>query len=172
MMKGYVPRLIRRAFILAPLALAVCLFSLPQDDDLLKISCSVQPKRLSRGEEGRVVLKLEIQKGVAISPQPSFIIEFVPVPEIGFPKNFFTASDLNLAVVEGEEEGCLDLSKPIEIPFTIVGDAKPGGHILEGRIKYFARSAEEGWCYKTTTRFSVAFTTRSAVFKKKQPPAD
>jgi len=153
----------------AALGLALSSFSTAQDDDLLKIDCAVQPKRMSRGEEGTVVLKLAIQKGILISAQPSFIIEFSPVPEIGFPKNFFTASDLNLDVVEDSGHSHLDLSKPIVVPFTISPDAKPGGHILEGRIKYFARSPEDGWCYKTTSKFSVAFSTRAAVAKKKEP---
>jgi hypothetical protein len=164
-------RMIRRlcrgaAWVPPALGLALCLFSAAQDDDLLKIACSVQPKRLARGEEGKVLLKLTIQEGVLISAQPSFIIEFFPVPEIGFPKNFFTASDLNLGVIDEPGLNHLDLSKPIEIPFTISPDAKSGGHILEGRIKYFARSPEAGWCYKTTSKFSVAFSTRAAVFKK------
>ncbi len=137
-----------------------------QDEELLKVSCSVLPKRLSRGEEGKVLLKLTVPQGILISAQPSFIIEFSPVPEIGFPKNFFTALDLNLGVVEEPGQSRLDLSKPIEIPFTVSPDAKPGGHILEGRIKYFARSPDEGWCYKTTSKFSVAFSTRAASVKK------
>jgi hypothetical protein len=149
------------------LALFFSLSARPQDDDLLKIECAVAPKRLSRGEEGKALIKLAVRDGVLISAQPSFIIDFTPVPEISFPKNFFTASDLDIDVVETSEGTFLDLAKPLAIPFTVVPDAKPGGHILEGRIKYFARSVGEGWCYKTTSKFSVAFTTRSGSVKKK-----
>ncbi len=148
------------------LALAASV-ALPQDEDLLKIECSVAPKRLSRGEEGQALIKLAVREGVLISAQPSFIIDFTPVPEISFPKNFFTASDLDIDVVETPEGTFLDLTKPVAIPFTVAPDAKPGGHILEGRIKYFARSPGEGWCYKTTSKFSVAFTTRSTLIRKK-----
>jgi hypothetical protein len=140
---------------------------LSQEEDLLKIECTVAPKRLSRGEEGKALIKLAVREGVLISAQPSFIIDFTPVPEISFPKNFFTASDLGIDVVETPEGTFLDLAKPVAIPFTIAPDAKPGGHILEGRIKYFARSPKEGWCYKTTSKFSVAFSTRSGSVKKK-----
>jgi hypothetical protein len=149
------------------LALSFSLSAGPQDEDLLKIECSIAPKRLSRGEEGKALIKLAVHEGVLISAQPSFIIEFTPVPEISFPKNFFTASDLDIDLVETPEGTFLDLAKPLAIPFTVVSDAKPGGHILEGRIKYFARSPGEGWCYKTTSKFSVAFTTRSGSVKKK-----
>ncbi len=89
------------------------------------------------------------------------------MPEIVFPKNFFTASDLNIGLIEGKTGSSIDLSKPIEVPFTVSLDAKPGGHILEGRIKYFARSPQEDWCYKTTSKFSVAFSTRTTVIQEK-----
>jgi len=141
-----------------------------QSDELLKIECSIKPKRLARGEEGKVVLTLKIQDGAFLSAHPSFIIEFLPASEIVFPKNFFTASDLGIAVIEEGKESYLDLSKPIEIPFAISPDAIRGGHILEGRIKYFARSPGEEWCYKTTSRFSAAFATSSAIARKKQVP--
>jgi len=142
-----------------------------QSDELLKIESSIKPKRLARGEEGRVILSLKIPKGTFLSAQPSFIVEFLPAPEIVFPKNFFTASaDLGIAVIEEGKESYLDLGKPIEIPFTVSPDAIRGGHILEGRIKYFARSPEDNWCYKTTSKFSVAFATSSAIARKKQAP--
>lgn len=162
-------RLRFRSWVLAAalLALAAPPAVLPQDEDLLKIECTVAPKRLSRGEEGKALIKLAVREGVLISAQPSFIIDLTPVPEIAFPKNFFTASDLDIDVVETPEGTFLDLAKPVAIPFTIAPDAKPGGHILEGRIKYFARSTKEGWCYKTTSKFSVAFSTRSGSVKKK-----
>ena len=151
----------------ALLVVVTCLGSGGQVDDLLKIDGSVQPKRLSRGEEGRIILKLQVQEGVFLSAQPFFIIEFAPVTEIVFPKNFFTASDLNIGLIEEKTGSSIDLSKPIEVPFTVSLDANPGGHILEGRIKYFARSPQEDWCYKTTSKFSIAFSTRTTVFKKK-----
>jgi len=140
----------------------------PQEEDLLKIECSVAPKRLSRGEGGKAVIKLAVTEGVLISALPSFTIDFNATPEIAFPKNFFTASDLEIGVVETPDGSFLDLTKPIAIPFTVAPDAKPGGHILEGRIKYFARSSREGWCYKTISKFSAAFTTRSASVVKKK----
>ena len=151
----------------ALLAFATCFGSGGQADDLLKIDGSVQPKRLSRGEEGRIILTLQVQEGVFLSAQPFFIIEFAPLLEIVFPKNFFTASDLNISLIEEKTGSSIDLSKAIEVPFTVSLDAKPGGHILEGRIKYFARSPRQNWCYKTTSKFSVAFSTRTTVFKKK-----
>lgn len=138
-----------------------------QSGDLLKIETAVLPRRLSRGEEGKVVLRVGVQKGVIISSKPTFIIEIVPNPDLIFPKNFFTASDLALEVVEGEGGSFLNLVKPIEIPFTVGLEAKKGGHILEGRIKYFARSPAEGWCLKSSVKFSVPFSTRQSVAKKK-----
>jgi hypothetical protein len=144
------------------------LLSAAQEDELLKVESSINPRQLSRGQEGKIILKLSIKEGIIISPLPDFIIEFTPQEDIVFPKNFFTASDLNLGVLEeGGESAALDLSKPVEIPFTISLQAKRGSHILDGRIKYFARSREEDWCLKSSAKFSASFSTWSSVAKKK-----
>ena len=136
-------------------------------EDFLKIEASVIPRKLSRGEEGTVLLKLSLQEGITVSPHPDFIIEFKPCEELVFPKNFFAASDLEIEALEGEDEDYLDLQEPIKVPFTVSLEAKKGSHILEGRIKYFARSKKEAWCVKNTAKFFVTFSTRSSVIKKK-----
>lgn len=142
---------------------AIFLFS---QEDLLKVECSMNPLRLSRGEEGKVVLKITIAKGIEISPQPALIIEFGPGEELVFPKNFFTASDLNIEVLEENGQEFLNLKKPIAIPFTVSLKAKRGIHILEGKVKYFARSRKEGWCLKRSSKFSASYYTRITVVKK------
>ncbi len=143
------------------------LFLFTEEEDLVKVTSSINPKRLSRSQTGKVILELTIQEGITISPQPAFIIEFSPNSEIVFPKNFFTASDLQIEVLEEKSEEYLNLKNPIEIPFTISSEAKPGSHILEGKVKYFACSRSEGWCLKSAAKFSVSFFTRPTVFRKK-----
>ena len=144
-------------------ALAVLLSA---QEDFLKIEASIDPRKLSRGEEGAVLLKLSLQENISVSPQPDFIIEFKPCAEIIFPKNFYTATDLEIetAVREGEES--LELGKAIRIPFTVSPEAKKGSHILEGRVRYFARSQKEGWCVRNTAKFFVPFSTRSISVRK------
>ncbi|OGD28745.1 MAG: hypothetical protein A2028_01115 [Candidatus Aminicenantes bacterium RBG_19FT_COMBO_59_29] len=144
-------------------ALAVLLSA---QEDFLKIEASIDPRKLSRGEEGAVLLKLSLQENISVSPQPDFIIEFKPCAEIIFPKNFYAATDLEIetAVREGEES--LELGKAIRIPFTVSPEAKKGSHILEGRVKYFARSQKEGWCVRNTAKFFVPFSTRSFSVRK------
>ena len=144
-------------------ALAVLLSA---QEDFLKIEASIDPRKLSRGEEGAVLLKLSLQEDISVSPQPDFIIEFKPCAEIIFPKNFYTATDLEIetAVREGEES--LELGKAIRIPFTVSPEAKKGSHILEGRVRYFARSQKEGWCVRNTAKFFVPFSTRSFSVRK------
>lgn len=136
-------------------------------EDFLQIEASVIPRKLSRGEEGTVLLKLSLQAGITVSPHPDFIIEFKPCEELVFPKNFFTASDLEIDTVDGEGEEYLDLKDPIKVPFTVNLEAKKGSHILEGRIKYFARSKKEDWLVKNTAKFYATFATRSSVAQKK-----
>jgi hypothetical protein len=151
-------------------ALAAALVLVPAatagDDDLLKVEASLRPKSLSRGEEGKVVLHVLVQTGITINPHPAFTIEFAPSRELIFPKNFFTHSDLNMEVLEASGVQYLNLQKAIEIPFTVSLEARRGGHILEGKIKYFAFSKTEGWCLKYTARFAVPFFTRQSVVKK------
>jgi len=139
---------------------------LPAQEDFLKIEASISPRKLSRGEEGAVLLKLSLQEGIAVSPQPDFIIEFKPCAEIIFPKNFYTATDLEIETVVREEEESLELGKAIRIPFTVSPDARKGSHILEGRVRYFARSQTEGWCARNTAKFFVPFSTRSTSVRK------
>lgn len=157
----------KRHFFLCLFIFIISLFLLAEEEDLLKIKASISPKRLSRGQEGKVVLKLTIEKGITISPQPSFTIEFVPSEELVFPKNFFAASDLEIEILEEDGEEYLNLKDPIEIPFTVSLEAKRGSHNLEGKIKYFACSGEGGWCLKITSKFSASFYTRRTVIKKK-----
>jgi hypothetical protein len=144
-------------------ALAVLLSA---QEDFLKIEASIVPRKLSRGEEGAVVLKLSHREDITVSPQPDFIIEFNPCAEIIFPKNFYTATDLEVETVAQEGEESLDLEEAIRIPFTISPEAKKGSHILEGRVKYYARSKKEGWCVRNTAKFFVPFSTRSVSVRK------
>jgi hypothetical protein len=140
---------------------------LSAQEDFLGVEASIVPRKLSRGEEGAVFLKLSLQEGVTVSPKPDFTIEFKPCPELVFPKNFYNATDLEIEAEEQDGQESLNLQKPIRVPFTVSEDAGKGSHILEGRIKYFARSQEEDWCIKTTAKFFVPFFTRSTSVKKK-----
>ncbi|MFC2165212.1 hypothetical protein ACFLT2_09480 [Acidobacteriota bacterium] len=136
-------------------------------EDLLKIEASIQPRRLRRGEEGNVVLKITVKEGIKISSQPSFTIELAPSAELIFPKNFFSASDLEIEIVEEDGKEYLSLREPIEIPFTVKMGAKRGNHSFLGKVKYFACSKEEGWCLKYTSKFATGFYTSSRIYQKK-----
>jgi len=144
------------------------LFLFAKEDNPLKVEASVSPKRLSRGQEGKITLKISVEEGITIIPQPSFMIEFRPSEEVIFPKNFFTASDLEVETLEEDGEEYLNLKKPIEIPFYINLKAERGNHVLKGKIKYFANCKEEGWCLKSSTKFSASFYTRRTVVRKKK----
>ena len=137
-------------------------------ENLLKVSVSINPRRLRRGEEGKVVLKFTVQERIRISSQPSFTIELEPSDELIFPKNFFSASDLEIEIKEENGKEYLDLKSPIEIPFSVNMDAKRGNHVIGGKVKYFACSQEESWCLKDTAKFSSAFYTSSRIFQKKR----
>jgi len=150
------------------LILLLLIIGLYADEELLKVEASISPERLSRSQEGKVSLKIKVQKGVTINPQPVFTIELSPSDALVFPKNFFTASDLEIEILEKDGEEYLNFKEPIEIPFTVSLDAKRGWHVLEGKVKYFACSKKEEWCLKSTTKFSASFYTRSSIVKKKK----
>lgn len=137
-------------------------------EDLLKVNVSINPMRLRRGEEGKIVLKFTVKEGIRISSQPSFTIDLEASDELIFPKNFFSASDLEIEIKEEDGKEYLDLKGPIEIPFSVNMDAKSGNHTIGGKIRYFACSQEEGWCLKYTAKFSSAFFTSSRIFQKKK----
>ena len=128
-------------------------------EDLIKVEAGIAPRRLARGQEGKVVLKISLRKGIAVSALPAFKIEVEEGPDLVFPKNFFTGSDLDLAHVEIDGRDCLDLQGPIEIPFTVGQKARRGVYVLRGRIKYFAFDRVGGWCLKSSAKFSTAYST-------------
>lgn len=137
-------------------------------EDLLKVNVSINPRRLRRGEAGKVVLRISVEEGIRISSQPSFTIELEPSDELIFPKNFFSASDLEIEIKEENGKEYLELREPIEIPFSVNMEAKRGNHTIRGKVKYFACSQEEGWCLKDTAKFSSAFFTSIRIFQKKK----
>ncbi|MBD3415344.1 MAG: hypothetical protein GF421_13060 [Candidatus Aminicenantes bacterium] len=143
-------------------AVFICLAGLSlsaEKYDLLRVDANIQPKRLSRGQEGHVVLKFTVEDGILISSQPSFIIEIDPSDTLAFSKDFFTASDLEIGVKEQGGKEYLDLSEPVLVPFTVKPEAQRGNHVLKGKVKFFACSVEEGWCLKDKIEFSVTFYT-------------
>jgi len=131
-----------------------------QEEDLIKIDATINPARLSKGDEGKVILKFRVKEGITINPQPSLTIELSPSEELVFSKNFFTASDLEIEIIEEEGKEYLVLNKQIEISFTVSDEAVKGMHSLEGKVKYFAYSKTDNWCLKTTSLFSASFYTR------------
>jgi hypothetical protein len=137
------------------------LFSASDEENLIDLDVSISPYRLSRTQEGKVIIKIALEEGIEINAQPSFIIEFSPTEELVFPKNFFTASDLEIEIIKENGFEYLKLDEPLEIPFTVSIEAERGTHTLEGKIKYFACSKQEGWCLKNTTDFSARFYTRN-----------
>jgi len=148
---------LRKQILICILIFGFSLFAVAEEKDLLKIEASSSPKRLSRGQKGKIVIKLTVEEGIFISPEPSFIIEFTPCEELIIPKSLSTDSGLDIDILEENGEDHLDLREAIEIPFTVRLMAKQGNRLLEGKIKYFACSKEEGWCIKYTSKFSVAF---------------
>lgn len=150
----------RKHIFLFILIVGISLFAFAEKEDLLRIEASVGPKRLSRGQKGKVVLKLTLEEGIFVSPEPSFIIEFSPCEELIITKSLTTESDLEIDILKENGEDHLDLREAIEIPFTVRLMAKRGRHLLEGKIKYFACSKEEGWCLKNTSKFSAVFYVR------------
>ena len=129
---------------------------------LLKIEAAVSPVRLARGQEGKVILSLTPQEGILINSQPSFTVEFGPSEELVFPKNFFTATDLEIPILEEEGLTYLNLEEPIEIPFTVGPEVVRGNHILEGKVKFFAFSRKDIAIVKTSAKFEAAFSTRGS----------
>ena len=150
----------RKHIFLCILIFGISLFAVAEEEDLLRIEASSSPKRLSRGQKGKIVLKLTLEEGIFISPEPSFIIEFSPCEELVIPKSLSTESDLEIDILKENGEDYLDLREAIEIPFMVRLMAKQGSHLLEGKIKYFACSKEEGWCLKNKSKFSAVFYVR------------
>lgn len=133
---------------------------------LIQVQATVVPRRLARGQEGKIELRVRVKEGITISPLPAFTIELSPSDELAFPKDFFTASDLEIEILEEEGKEFLNLKEPVAIPFTVKLEASRGSHMIQGRVKYFGCSLDEGWCLKESTKFSTSFYTSNRIYKK------
>jgi hypothetical protein len=153
------------------IAILISSFILPflsgQGLDILKVKGKIKPSILLRGQEGKVILKLEVPSDIYINSFPSLVIEFKPCKELIFSKNFFTSSDLELESFEKDGNRYLNLENNIEIPFKVSMKAKRGKHELKGEIKYFACSATEGWCLKSSKEFKISFSTLKSIYRRK-----
>jgi hypothetical protein len=136
------------------------------ENSLLQVRASVLPRRLARGEEGRIELRFTLREGITISPVPHFTIELDPSDELAFPKDFFTNSDLEMEIIEEEGRQYLNVTETVSIPFTVKTDARRGSHRIQGRIRYFGCFLDEGWCLKDTTTFSASFYTSNRLIQK------
>lgn len=137
------------------------------DQGLVQVRARIVPPRLARGQEGYIELKFTAREGITVSPMPSFTIELGPSRELVFPKDFFTASDLEMEILEEEGKEYLNLAEPVSIPFMVSMEARRGSHRIEGWVKYFACSLAEGWCLKDKTKFSASFYTSNRDYQKK-----
>ena len=158
--------LLKRIFLPALAVLVLTAWPAADENSLLKVNASVSPKRLARGQEGKILLRFTLKKGITINHQPAFTIEMSPSEELAFPKDFFTSSDLEIEIIEEDGREFLNLEIPVAIPFTVKLSAKRGNHIVRGKIKYFASSHAEGWCLKDTEVFSSVFFTSNRIAKK------
>ncbi|MCX7973262.1 MAG: hypothetical protein N3B16_02010 [Candidatus Aminicenantes bacterium] len=153
----------------------ICLFilfnifilKLRAQETLIKVDVAIVPKILSRGETGQIVLRLTVPDGAIVLTEPEFIIEFKVLPPLNLPKNFFTATDLDLETEDKKGRESLKLDKIIKIPFSVALDAPPKTYILEGKVKYTLFSLKKGWCLRTASKFYGSFSTRASIIKKK-----
>jgi hypothetical protein len=158
--------------ILKRLVLVVLLLALSpgwenaDENSLLQVRASVLPRRLARGQEGRIELRFSLREGITISPVPHFTIVLNPSDELAFPKDFFTNSDLEMEIIEEEGRQFLNVTETVNIPFTVKLEARRGSHRIQGRVKYFGCFLEEGWCLKDTTTFSASFYTSNRLIQK------
>ncbi len=158
----------RTAAALGALVLSAALSASAQD--LVTVEARISPLRLARNQEGKVVLKVGLKKGIALSALPAFTIEIDGSEDLVFSKSFFTGSDLALARVEIDGKECFDVKDPIEIPFKVNPKARRGVYILRGRVKYFAFNPAEGVCLKSTVKFSTSYSTWAVPVKSGTNP--
>jgi hypothetical protein len=148
---------LRRYAFLFLLVFSLSILPFAEEEDFLKIEASLSPESLSGGGKGKVILKIKVDEGVRVNPNPSFSIEFAPCEALVFGKKVYTPADLGIEISEEMGEEYLKLDEPFEISFEVNSDVKKGEYLLEGKVSYFICSKEEGWCLKSSSRFSVSF---------------
>jgi hypothetical protein len=147
---------VRRYAFLFLLVFSLSILPFAEEEDFLRVEASVSPESLSGGGEGKVILKIKIDEGMRVNPNPSFSIEFAPCEALVFGKEVYTPADLGIEISEEMGEEYLKLDEAVEISFTVNSDAKSGEYLLKGEVKYFLCS-KEGWCLKSSSQFSAPF---------------
>lgn len=135
--------------------------------DYLKITTEITPRRIRQGSEGILKIKFTPKEGVLISSHPDFIIKLQNNPNLGFAKVFFTASELDLQTKQIDGAVYLDLGKELEIPFKVNGNSLIGKHDISGEIIYTA-VFKDRWSLKTYQKFKTEFYSLKKRFKKKK----
>lgn len=153
------------AFILSTLLLVN--FNISANDDYLKITAEVIPKRIKQGEEGVLILKITPVDSIKISSHPKFMIKLNPSDHLIFSKLFFTASELNFETKAENNTVFLNLEKKNEISFKVSDTALIGKINISGEV-IFTAVFKDNWSLKTHQPFKVDFySIKNLKLKKK-----
>ena len=136
-------------------------------EDYLKITTNVTPKRVRQGEEGILKIKITPKDHIRISSHPEFIIKLDKTSTLTFSKVFFTASELDFQTKQEQENVYLELKKEVEIPFKLNETSLIGKHTISGEI-IFTSVFKDNWSLKTYQKFVAGFSaSRNSGTRKK-----
>lgn len=142
-------------------------FNIRANEDYLKITTSVNPKRIKQGEEGVLKIKITPKNGLKISSHPKFMIKLNPDDNLTFPKLFFTASELDFETTAENNTVFLNLEKENEISFKVNDSALIGKINISGEV-IFTAVFKDNWSLKTHQSFNVSFfSLKNQKIKKK-----
>jgi hypothetical protein len=131
-----------------------------------KLSAVAKPNYLKRGESGKVVIFIDLQKRNYIKPAPPLIIKCFPGEGIVFPKEIFKSSELNIPILQRKDISYLDLREGIEIPFSVEQKARAGKRELTFEIKFLICSETKGICSKAVEKVYVEIFILRKTIKK------
>ncbi len=160
-----VKKLILVAICLLCMQIGVC----PQED-YLKIDTTISPHSIRQGEEGVLKLKITPRRDIKISSYVGFMIKLDDNENLSFPKEFFTANELDLQSRQVDDVVYLALDeKEIPIPFKVNKSSLMGKQKISGEI-VFTAVFKDNWSMKTYQKFYVDFNSkRNRKLAKKKP---
>jgi hypothetical protein len=130
----------------------------PQDD-YLKISTNVDPRRIKQGNEGVLKIKITPVNGIKISSHPEFMIKLDKNNNLSFSKLFFTASELDFQTKQENGTVLLELGKEVDIRFKVNEESLIGKHTIKGEV-VFTAVFKDNWSMKTYQKFNVDFVSQ------------
>ena len=114
-------------------------------NEYVKFSVALKEKSLKAGRAGNLLIRLQPKKGIHINLKPAISMAFDT-----------TGMNVHAGTPTiPKADTFLNISKPIQQPFTLDKNVKTGTVVLKGSVTYYYCSDADGWCSRFKQPFEI-----------------